>query len=285
MTDIQSVFTKFYVPEVMLKYQKPGILVSLVNNIGNIVGDSVRWSQQDKKVAHPVIRGSIDAATTRNYNNFEAKIKDLQTNDYLFRIDERKTLNYPSLASKIGVQHGLEITRGMDQIIINDALATSTNAPIDLTSTGITIESLEALSEYFDDLGASEEDRFILIGAKQKTQVIEAVKSLGGLAAFNVPAISAITTGSIGGFQLLGFNFIVMETRAEGGLPVNGDNKLCFAFKRDAIGFASQLFKVGEVSFISNYGAGADYINTVVSCASTIINQEGVVPLNVKNVA
>jgi hypothetical protein len=231
------------------------------------------------------VRGSIDAATARNYDLYEAKIKDLQTNDYIFDLDKMKTENYPSLATTMAIQHGLEITRGMDQIVINDALSLSTNAPEDLSVNGFTIGALEALSEYFDDLGASEEDRFILIGAKQKTQNIELVKNLGGIAAVNVPGVSSLTTGSIEGFQVLGFNFVVMETRPEGGLPVNGDNKLCFAFKRDAIGFASQLFKNGEVSYIPNYGAGAIYINTVVSCASTIINQEGVVPLIVKNIA
>jgi hypothetical protein len=86
----------------------------------------------------------------------------------------------------------------------------------------------------------------------------------------------ALVDGTLDGKQAFGFNWLVIEDRAEGGLPTGSSNiRLCFAFDRAAVGLAVGLEPSTRVDFIPER---LSYLSQGwLKAGSTVIDALGVV--------
>jgi hypothetical protein len=279
--DIQSTFTTHYAPNIKVAYQQGSKLKFSVRNDGQVIGDKIKFLYMGKNESHDVIRNSTDPAQARLFDNAEAIIRDKQANEIILDVDKLKSVYTPEQVSKRALSQGLALGRASDGVIIQDALENATTTPLDLTSTGLTKASLGYIQNFFDDIGASEDNRFLVLGSVQKQQLLSIPEYTNALN--TIYGNQTLVDGNIS-FRFLGINFIMIETRPQGlGLNVTGNNKKCFAYKSDAIGYGELWSKVAEFSRLPNYGGGADYINSIIQAGATIIDQQGVLPLNVKN--
>jgi hypothetical protein len=82
--------------------------------------------------------------------------------------------------------------------------------------------------------------------------------------------------GTLQGKSAFGFNWVVLEDRAEGGLPVGSASiRLCFAYDRAAVGLATALEPSTRVDFIPERYA---YLSqAVLKAGATVIDSNGVV--------
>jgi hypothetical protein len=246
-----------------------------------VVGDRIKFLSMGKNEAHDVIRNSTDPAQSRLFDSAEAIIKDKQANEIILDVDKSKSLYTPEQVTKRAISQGLSIGRASDGVIITDALAQSTQTPIDLSADGFTKAGLQKIQDYFDDLGAGENERIIVLGSKQKQQLLSIPEYTNALN--TLFGNQTLIEGSVS-FKFLGFNFVLIEQRPAGlGLPVTGNNKTCYAYKMDAVGYGELWSKVAEFSRLPNFGGGADYINSILQCGATIIDQAGVLPITAKN--
>jgi hypothetical protein len=279
MADFNSLFTYHYSPNVRSEYERGGLLRGTINTDGQIIGDRIKWFTVGNKEAHPVISTSTDPLVSRTYSNVDCQIETVQVNDVVLDIHKAQSLVTPQVIVKMATKHGTELARAEDAIVIR-ALNQTPNE-IDATANGFVKSTIDSIVEYFDENDVPYERRFVLIGAKQKTQLLS-ISDYKKTVQFN-PINPLLATGRVEDFMLESLHFIVIGGRpADLGLPIDGNNKICFAWDSEAVGSGYNNIS-DRVERLPNFGGGGDYYNSILQTGAAIILPKGVVKIITKN--
>ncbi len=88
------------------------------------------------------------------------------------------------------------------------------------------------------------------------------------------PGMSRVNT-------FLGFTFHILGDRSEGGLAVDGSlDRTCFAFHKDAIGYAEGIAPRTEVNYIPE--KTSFLVNSIFSAGAINIDDEGIVKITAR---
>jgi hypothetical protein len=87
--------------------------------------------------------------------------------------------------------------------------------------------------------------------------------------------VKALVRGEISSF--MGFNFITIGDRDEGGVP-KPSTRSCFAWHRDAMGYAESMAQKTEVNYIPE--KTSFLVSSMFSAGSVAIDSEGIVQIN-----
>lgn len=151
-------------------------------------------------------------------------IDDLQ--QFLFNFDERKE-DAELIAMALG--------RRSDQIIIDSLNASGTSNTIANGGTGLTFAKIRQINKFFNDLAVPPEERHIAISAVGEEQLLAEERMTSSL----YLNLDLLKNGSLNGNYAMGMNFHVIPTMTEGGLPLSGNIRKCFAWHKLALGFGS----------------------------------------------
>ncbi len=87
-------------------------------------------------------------------------------------------------------------------------------------------------------------------------------------------SVKALVTGDVDTF--LGFQFITMGDRDEGGLAIDGSNdRTCFAFHKDAMGLGISMNQTSRVDYIAE--KTSFLVASMFSAGSVAIDADGIV--------
>jgi hypothetical protein len=148
-------------------------------------------------------------------------IDDLQ--QFLFNFDARA-----EEASLIGEALG----RRSDQLIIDALDASGTANVIAAGSRGLTWDKVREIVYYFDSLAIPPEERTVAISAKAQQQLMASLQFTNSL----YTNLDTIRDGNFNGKFAMGMNWVVIPNMDEGGLPITGNIRTCFAFHKQAVG-------------------------------------------------
>jgi hypothetical protein len=148
-------------------------------------------------------------------------IDDLQ--QFLFNFDSRA-----EEASLIGEALG----RRSDQLIIDALDASGTANVIAAGSRGLTWDKVREIVYYFDSLAIPPEERTVAISAKAQQQLMASLQFTNSL----YTNLDTIRDGNFNGKFAMGMNWVVIPNMDEGGLPITGNIRTCFAFHKQAVG-------------------------------------------------
>ena len=87
--------------------------------------------------------------------------------------------------------------------------------------------------------------------------------------------VKALSTGEIDTF--LGFKFITLGDRDEGGLPLPS-TRTCFAFHRDAIGLGIGMNQKSEINYVPE--KTSFLVSSMFSAGAVSIDDEGIVKIS-----
>jgi hypothetical protein len=94
--------------------------------------------------------------------------------------------------------------------------------------------------------------------------------------------VKALVAGEINTF--LGFTFHVLGDRSEGGLAIDGNlDRTCFAFHRDAIGYAEGIAPRTEINYVPE--KTSFLVNAIFSAGAVAIDSEGIVKITARETA
>ena len=203
-------------------------------------------------------------ATIVNWNAPEfTDIFDQQKVNY----DERRELGH-TIAGAIG--------RREDQLIIDALDAASSSLTVDNdvggTDTGMNTAKLRRAKGLLDNEGVPGKDRW----AALSTRALEDLLGDDDADTFDKNVIKPLFDGDIN--RWLGFNFVFIETRAEGGLTIDGsDDRQIFCYHRSAIGLAIGIdFRV-EVNYIADMTSWL--ANGLYAAGAVAIDADGIVEI------
>ncbi len=89
-------------------------------------------------------------------------------------------------------------------------------------------------------------------------------------------SVRALVSGDIDTF--LGFKFVTIGDRSEGGLPIDGSlDRTCYAFHRDAVGMGIGMNQRTEINYVPE--KTSFLVNSMFSAGAVAIDDEGIVKI------
>lgn len=161
------------------------------------------------------------------------------------------------------------IGRTSDQLIL-DALSLTTTAPIG--SGALTVDTLTAAKEAMDKKGVPTSDRYVVIEAKGLSDLLNETK----ITSSDYNSVKALVQGDVDTF--LGFKFIMLADRAEGGIANNGINFTGYAYHKRAIGYGAGLETKTKVDWVPQKLSWLSI--GMIRAGSVIIDNDGIIPIN-----
>jgi hypothetical protein len=222
-------------------YQGMGKLKGAVTVRNNVVGDTYKFRAMGKGLANqkttsadvdPMdISHSLITATLANWNAPEyTDMFDAQEVNF----DEKQELAQ-TIAGALG--------RRTDQLII-DAMDAASPTAVGTTTTGLTAGDLIDAKVQLVKNGVGSGDLFTVINGTGLAGLLSDEK----ITSADYQNVKALVNGEVNTFA--GFNVVVLEDRAEGGLTVATDVVSAYAFSRDAIGLAIGIDMKTSIDYV-----------------------------------
>lgn len=222
-------------------YQGMGKLKGAVTVRNNVVGDTYKFRAMGKGLANqkatsadvdPMdISHSLITATLANWNAPEyTDIFDAQEVNF----DEKQELAQ-TIAGALG--------RRTDQLII-DAMNSASPTAVGNGATGLTAGDLIDAKVQLVKNGVGSGDLFTVINGTGLAGLLSDEK----ITSADYQNVKALVNGEVNTFA--GFNVVVLEDRAEGGLTVATDVVSGYAFSRDAIGLAVGIDMKTSIDYV-----------------------------------
>jgi hypothetical protein len=246
-------------------YANAGLLKNAVTLRNNVVGDTYKFRRMGKGLANqktssadvdPMdVTHQFKTATLANWNAPEyTDIFDAQDVNF----DEKQELA-TTIAGALG--------RRCDQLVI-DAMDASTplTTPVAAGGTNLTIAKVNSAQVELRDQGVPNTELFAVIEAG----------GLGGLlgdekaTSADYQAVKALVSGEIN--TLVGFQFIILETRAEGGLTEAANIVDSWFFQRPAVGLAVGIDMKTEINYVPQK---TSWLTNGMLKAGSVVRDEG----------
>lgn len=267
-----------YGQEVKLAYQGAGSsLRGRVRLKTGVVGQQHFFQKMGQAVA--VQHSTSEVITPADYAHSKVAVTltNWRIGDYTDLFDQAETT--VDERADLAKSNAYALGRTEDQLVI-DALdaATSIAGTVDEdlggTNSPLNAAKLRRAKRYLVAAGAG--------GAESDhTLVINAAGMEGALAETEVTSadyqtMRALVDADLNQKKAFGFNFVVIEDRAEGGLPTGSSNiRLCFAFDRAAVGLATGIEPQSAVDWIPERASWLS--QSMLKAGAVVIDAKGVV--------
>lgn len=272
MSNTSSVnFKTEFDPLVKQAYQGESLLMGKVRTRANVGAKTYSFPVLGKGIASlripqtdVVPMNVIHTAKTVTLVDWDASdysaVEDLDK----LAFDEKREL-VMSAAKAVG--------RRADQIII-DAMAASANSTqvatsVGGTNTSLNIEKILRASRIMNAAGVPQTDRYLAINAVSLENALKETEI--GSSDFNV--VKALAAGEIKKWG--GFEFITIEDRTEGGIPISTTTRNCFAFHKDAVGLAMTGGVRSAVDYIPEKKSWL--MTSAITAGAVTIDTDGVI--------
>ncbi len=166
--------------------------------------------------------------------------------------------------------------RRQDQMILDALTGSSTSLTvansIGGSTTNMNVAKLREAKRLMDKGNVPPDGRNIIIHANGLSNLL----SETSVTSSDFNSVKALVQGDINTF--LGFTFHVLGDRSEGGLAIDGSlDRTCFAFHKDAVGYAEGLAMRTEINYIPEKTSWL--VNEVFSAGAIAIDDEGIVKI------
>ena len=268
--------------EVKHAYQGMGKLRNTVTVRTGVTGESYKFAGQGKGLANQKASQADVTPMDITYSRPTANLENWNAPEYTDIFDQAE-VNFDErteLASTIAEA----IMRREDQIII-DAMAAGTYSAtpgsdatigllIDLTATvALNVGAVrQASTKGLTKRGVSSMDRTIAITADSLDQLLATTP----VTSSDFNTVKTLVNGEIDTF--LGFKFVIIETRDEGGLPGDGTTSCSsFAYHKKAVGYVVGLDMKTTVDWVAQKTSWL--ANGILKAGAVIRENAGVVKI------
>lgn len=230
-------------------YQGGATLRRTVRLKTGIVGSTVKFPKIGKGIATPRVPQSDVVPMNVNHGNVTATLTDWNAPEYTDIFDQQK-VNY-SEQSALAYVIASAIGRREDQLILDALDAASSTLTVDTNvggnTTGLNVAKLRRAAKLLNDQGGNTKPRYFVGSTTGQEQLLGATE----VTSSDFNTVKALVNGEINSF--LGFEFIWMETRDEGGLPLATNDRTNYAYHggpMGAVGMAVGIDFRTEVNYI-----------------------------------
>jgi hypothetical protein len=272
---ITNAFVTLFDAEVKQAYQAESVLRSAVRLRSGVSGNTYKFPKLGKGSATVRIPQTDVTPLNVTYSQVTATMSDYNAAEYSDIFHQAK-VNFDERSELVQVV-SKAIGRRLDQLII-DALS-GASSPNTVANTVVTsgsaaasnlnVGKLIAAKKAMDAKNVPLDDRHILIHANSLAGLLGDERAISG----DYASIKGLVSGELNTF--LGFKFITIGDRDEGGLSIDGSSdRKVYAFHRSAIGMAENMAQKTEINYVPE--KTSFLVNSMFSAGSIAIDDEGI---------
>jgi hypothetical protein len=271
---ISNAFVTLFDAEVKQAYQASRALAGLVRERNGVEGSTVKFPKIGKGTATVRVPQTDVSPLNVSYSQVTATMADWNAAEYSDIFHQAK-VNFDERRELVSVVSNA-IGRRMDQIILDALAASSTSLTVANSvggaTTNLNVAKLRRAKKLLDQNNVPMDGRAMIISASGLEGLLGETQTTS--ADFN--SVRALVSGEIDTF--LGFKFVTIGDRAEGGLAIDGSlDRVCFAFHRDAVGLGIGMNQRTEINYVPE--KTSFLVNSMFSAGAVAIDDEGIVKI------
>jgi hypothetical protein len=270
---ISNAFVQLFDAEVKQAYQASRALAGVTRERMNVEGSVVKFPKIGKGVATVRVPQTDVTPLNVTYSQVSATMSDYIAAEYSDIFHQAK-VNFDERRELVKVV-GDAIGRRMDQLVIdalNSASSPSTvGTDIGGVGTNMNLAKLLAAKKALDTKNVPAEGRCIVIHANGLSSLLDEQE----LTSSDFASVKALVRGEIDTF--LGFKFVTLGDRDEGGLPLPS-TRSSFAFHRDAVGLGVSMAQKTEINYVPE--KTSFLVSSMFSAGAVSIDDEGIVKIS-----
>jgi N4-gp56 family major capsid protein len=270
---ISNAFVQLFDAEVKQAYQASRMLAGVTRERTNVEGNQVKFPKIGKGTATVRVPQTDVTPLNVTYSQVTATMSDYIAAEYSDIFSQQK-VNFDERRELVQVV-GNAIGRRMDQLVIDALNAASSPSTVgtDIGGTGsnMNLAKLLAAKKALDTKNVPSQGRCMLIHANGLSALLDETE----LTSSDFATVKALSTGEIDTF--LGFKFISLGDRDEGGLPIPS-TRTCFAFHRDAVGMGIGMGQRSEINYVPE--KTSFLVSSMFSAGAVAIDDEGIVKIS-----
>jgi len=271
---ISNAFVTLFDAEVKQAFQAQRALAGLVRERNGVEGSTVKFPKIGKGSATIRIPQSDVTPLNVTYSQVTATLSDYNAAEYSDIFHQAK-VNFDERRELVQVVSNA-IGRRMDQLVLDALAASSTSLTVSndigATDSNLNVAKLRRAKKLLDQYNVPAEGRVMVISAAG----LEGLLGETQTTSTDYNSVQALVSGSIDTF--LGFKFITLGDRAEGGLPIDGSlDRTCYAFHKDAVGMGIGMAQKTEINYVPE--KTSFLVNSMFSAGAVAIDDEGIVKI------
>jgi len=271
---ISSAFVQLFDAEVKQAYQGARALAGVTRERNNVEGNQVKFPKIGKGTATVRVPQTDVTPLNVTYSQVSATMSDYIAAEYSDIFNQQK-VNFDERRELVQVV-GNAIGRRMDQLVIDAINAASSPSTVGTnvggTGTNMNLAKLLAAKKAMDAKNVPAEGRCMIIHANNLSALLDETE----LTSSDFATVKALSTGEIDTF--LGFKFITVGDRDEGGLPLASGVRTCLAFHRDAAGLGIGMNQKSEINYVPE--KTSFLVASMFSAGAVAIDDEGIVKIS-----
>lgn len=270
--NISTAFVTLFDSEVKQAYQGQRLLAGVTRERTGVQGNTVKFPKIGKGSATIRVPQTDVVPLNVTYSQVTATMEDYIAAEYSDIFDQSH-VNFSERQELVQVVSGA-IARRMDQVVL-DALtaASGTNTvanSVGGSNTNLNVAKLRAAKKALDAKNVPADGRCFVIHANSLDSLLAETE----VTSSDFASVKALVTGDVDTF--LGFQFITMGDRDEGGLAIDGSNdRTLFAFHKDAMGLGISMNQTSRVDYIAE--KTSFLVASMFSAGSVAIDADGIV--------
>jgi len=270
---ISNAFVQLFDAEVKQAFQAQRALAGLTRERTNVEGNQVKFPKIGKGTATVRVPQTDVTPLNVTYSQVTATMSDYIAAEYSDIFSQQK-VNFDERRELVQVVSGA-IGRRMDQLVIDALNASGTTLTVATTvggaGTNLNIEKLIEAKKLLDQNNVPAEGRVMIIHANNLAGLLGETE----VQSSDFNTIKALVQGAVDTY--LGFKFISIGDRDEGGLP-KPSTRTCFAFHKDAMGMGIGMNQKSEINYVPE--KTSFLVSSMFSAGAVAIDDEGIVKIS-----
>ena len=270
---ISSAFVQLFDAEVKQAYQSSRALAGLTRERTNVEGNQVKFPKIGKGTATVRVPQTDVTPLNVTYSQVTATMSDYIAAEYSDIFSQQK-VNFDERRELVQVV-GNAIGRRMDQLVIDALNASATTLTVATTigcaGTNMNIEKLIEAKKLLDANNVPSEGRCMIIHANNLAGMLGETE----ITSADFATVKALVSGEVDTF--MGFKFVTLGDRDEGGLPIPS-TRTCFAFHKDAMGMGIGMNQKSEINYVPE--KTSFLVSSMFSAGAVAIDDEGIVKIS-----
>ncbi len=270
---ISNAFVQLFDAEVKQAYQSSRALAGLTRERANVEGNQVKFPKIGKGTATVRVPQTDVTPLNVTYSQVTATMSDYIAAEYSDIFSQQK-VNFDERRELVQVV-GNAIGRRMDQLVIDALNASATTLTVATTiggaGTNMNIEKLIEAKKLLDANNVPSEGRCMIIHANNLAGMLGETE----ITSSDFATVKALVSGEVDTF--MGFKFVTLGDRDEGGLPIPS-TRTCFAFHKDAMGMGIGMNQKSEINYVPE--KTSFLVSSMFSAGAVAIDDEGIVKIS-----
>jgi hypothetical protein len=268
---LTAIATIEFESQIKAAYQIGRTLRPYVRNKPGIVGGTFNMRRSTRGAATPRVPQTDVRPMNTTYGNGQGTISDWNAAEYTDVFDQQKTNidERPVVAANIAGAIG----RREDQLLLDILDTANGSANVDVNvggaATGANMAKLLRAKRIMDERAVPQAQRRFAHSPRFLEDLLGTTQTTSS--DFN--AVQSLMRGELK--QFVGFEYLMIETRAEGGLPLASNVRTNYAFDQAAVGLGIGIDERTEVNYIPEKTSWL--ANGLFAAGGVVIDPEGII--------